>query len=201
MLEIQSSQVLQPCLTLPLCTHCTGLSHRHIGSGYKRKTIRAVPISDGPQGKAGAWVMTHDFVRNLQNHTASLQLTTLGGGWQHALFWACHLCPYITCSKWVEPRQPVPVTPTEHEVNKHTPISHYHMPHNKRKTHLTGLISRGGRRKYVISMSLQYSHKSTKSTDQQSHGGGNSGWSTVGSLGVKFMKSITLHYWSNTTNT
>lgn len=83
------------------------------------------------------------------------------------------VCPYMTCC--MEPRQPVPVTPTEHEVNKHTPISHYHMPHNKRKTHLTGLISRGGRRKYVISMSLQYSHKSTKSTDQQSHGGGNSG--------------------------
>lgn len=39
------------------------------------------------------------------------------------------VCPYMTCC--MEPRQPVPVTPAEHDVNKHTFISHYYLPHNK----------------------------------------------------------------------
>ena len=52
------------------------------------------------------------------------------------------VCPSMTCC--MEPRQPVPVTPAEHEVNKH--ISHYYLPHNERATSLESFQVSGGRR-------------------------------------------------------
>jgi hypothetical protein len=78
----------------------------------------------------------------------------------------------------MEPRQPVPVTPAEHEVNQH--ISHYYLPHNER-ANLTGIIS--SEWEEVITMSLQYYPK----INQQHY--------QLCNLGVTFMKIIILHYW------